>query len=180
MEEKKSFLMWIKEHKKQLIIAGFSIASIVGIVIAIKNRESIMRMWESLRRSITKQPIKSTERNIKFSTTTAPFSVPELKVVVPVVSKDFIDYLTGIKCTATELGDKVLCSPQTINKRIVAAGLATKLPCGEYSLTEVGRQLGEQTKKTTSYGHAFSNLEWDAKVLEIIFSEEELLEIGKL
>lgn len=34
MEEKKSFLIWVKEHKKQLIIAGVSVATIVGIILA--------------------------------------------------------------------------------------------------------------------------------------------------
>lgn len=81
MEEKKSFLIWVKEHKKQLIIAGVGVATIVGIILAIKNRESIMRMWESLRLSITKQPLKATEGKSMLSTTSAPISVPVIEVV---------------------------------------------------------------------------------------------------
>lgn len=81
MEEKKSFLIWVKEHKKQLIIAGVSVATIVGIILAIKNRESIMRMWESLRLAITKQPSKADEVKSMLSTTSVPISVPVIEVV---------------------------------------------------------------------------------------------------
>ena len=99
-------------------------------------------------------------------------------MVVPVISSEVLDNLTGNKLTATELGNKVWCSAQAINKKIVAAGLATKLPCGEYSLTEAGRLLGDHTWKTTWAGNSFSNIEWDEKILEIIFNAEELLEIA--
>jgi len=163
MEEKKSLITWVKEHKTELIILSITI---VGTVLVVKNWDTIKGVFN---------PSKSSP---KPDLIIEPVVEKVLVPVAPVVSKDFIDNLTGIKFTATELGDKVWCSAQAINKRIVATGLATKLPCGEYSLTEVGSLLGEQTKKTTRYGHAFSNIEWDAKVLEIIFSEEELLEIA--
>lgn len=163
MEEKKSLITWAKEHKTELIILGITI---VGTVLIVKNWDTIKSLFN---------PSKSVPKpDLVIEPIVKKVVVPR----VPVVSKDFIDNLTGIKCTATELGDKVWCSAQAINKRIVDAGLATKLPCGEYSLTEVGSLLGEKTKKTTRYGHAFSNIEWDAKVLEIIFSEAELLEIA--
>ena len=45
-------------------------------------------------------------------------------------------------------------------------------------MTEAGRLVGEHTLKTTCAGHSFSNIEWDEKILEIIFRAEELLEIA--
>lgn len=81
------------------------------------------------------------------------------KTVSPIISSNILENLTGNKLTATVLGNKMLCSAQAINKRIVAVGLATKLPCGEYELTEAGRLLGESTWKVTRRGHSFSNIE---------------------
>jgi hypothetical protein len=160
MEEKKSLLTWVKEHKTELIILG---VTAVGTILVIKNWDSIKGIFKS------SNSISTPTVNIK----------PILEeVVIPVLPSDIIDNLTGNKLTATELGNKVWCSAQAINKRIVAAGLATKLPCGDYSLTEAGRLLGEHTWKTTWAGHPFSNIEWDEKILEIIFKAEELLEIA--
>ena len=45
-------------------------------------------------------------------------------------------------------------------------------------MTEAGRMLGKDTWKTTAAGHSFSNIEWDEKILEVIFSPEELLDIA--
>ena len=91
-----------------------------------------------------------------------------------VIPESFVKNLSGNKLTARKLGDQALCSAQEINKRIVAKGLATKLPCGDYQMTEVGKALGENTIKTNRYGITFMNIEWDEKVLELIFSPEEL------
>ena len=45
--------------------------------------------------------------------------------------------------TATKLGGKVGVSNREINRRLVDAGLAVRLPCGEYILTEQGKLMGE-------------------------------------
>lgn len=175
MEEKKSFLIWVKEHKKQLIIAGVSVATIVGIIIAIKNRESIIRLWTSLKKTIEKTPeIKpSVSTEIAIAAPDATQTVASIKS-----SRDILENLTGNRLTATSLGDKVWCSAQTINKRLVSSGLIERLPCGEYSLTEAGKLLGEHTIKTTRAGYTFSNIEWDDSVLGIIFNPNELKEIA--
>ena len=81
MEDKTGILAWIKAHKKELIIAGISITAIISAILVIKNRESIMRMWESLRLSITKQPLKATEGKSMLSTRSAPISVPVIEIV---------------------------------------------------------------------------------------------------
>jgi predicted transcriptional regulator len=177
MEEKKSFLLWVKVHKKQLIIAGVSLATIVGIILGIKNRESIIRFWNSLKKAIEKtpeiRPSVNTEMAVAVASHDATQTVASIKI-----SSDILENLTGNKLTATSLGDKVWCSAQTINKRLVSSGLAEKLPCGEYSLTEAGKLLGEHTIKTTRAGYTFSNIEWDDSVLGIIFNPDELKEIA--
>lgn len=160
MSEKHKFVEWVKVHKTELLIAG---VTVVGTVLIIKNRDAIKGLF------------KVTECSIPDIVKIEPVAE---EIVAPVISKDILDNLTGNQLTARALGDKVWCSAQAINKRIVATGLAVKLPCGEYMMTEAGRMLGKDTWKTTAAGHSFSNIEWDEKILEVIFSPEELLDIA--
>jgi len=81
MEDKTGILAWIKAHKKELIITGTSMTAIIGVILGIKNRESIMRMWKSLRLSVTKQPLEAAEVKSILSKTSAPISVPVIEVV---------------------------------------------------------------------------------------------------
>lgn len=48
-EDKKGFISWIKAHKKQLILAGLSITTLISIVLSLKNKDSIMKFWNSLK-----------------------------------------------------------------------------------------------------------------------------------
>lgn len=161
-KDKKGVIMWIRTYKKELIISGVLV--IVGGVLVIKNWDFIKKFF------------KSTKPVVFQASEVEPLME---KVVMPAIPSGILDNLSGNKLTATELGNKVWCSAQAINKRIVASGLATKLPCGEYSITDAGSLLGESTWKVTGAGHSFSNIEWDEKILEIIFSQEELLEIAR-
>ena len=161
--EQCSFITWVKAHKTELIIAGIAGVTVVGTVLVVKNLESIKGIF------------KSAESIIPDNVTIEPVAE---KTIVPIIPNDILDNLTGNKLTARALGEKVCCSAQEINKRIVTAGLAVKLPCGEYMMTEAGRILGKDTLKTTAAGHTFSNIEWDEKILEVIFSPKELLDIA--
>lgn len=160
MSENNKFVNWMKAHKTELIIAG---VTVVGTVLVVKNWNSIKGLF------------KTTEAVVPDIAKIEPVAE---EIVAPIISSDILENLTGNKLTARALGDKVCCSAQAINKRIVAAGLAVKLPCGEYMMTEAGRMLGKYTWKTTAAGHSFSNIEWDEKILEVIFSPEELLDIA--
>lgn len=160
MSENNKFVSWVKAHKTKLIIAG---VTVVGTVLVVKNWDSIKGLF------------KATEVVVPDIAKIEPVAE---EIVAPIISSDTLENLTGNKFTARALGDKVWCSAQAINKRIVAAGLAVKLPCGEYMMTEAGRLLGQDTWKTTAAGHSFSNIEWDEKILEVIFSPEELLDIA--
>ena len=80
-EEKTGILAWIKAHKKELIITGISMTTIIGVILGIKNREAIMNLWESLRLAITKQPLEAAEVKSILSTTSAPISVPVIDIV---------------------------------------------------------------------------------------------------
>lgn len=55
-KEKKTFVDWIKEHKKELIIAGVSIATIIAVIVGIKNHKALEEAWASLRKLVEKTP----------------------------------------------------------------------------------------------------------------------------
>lgn len=70
--EKKSFITWVKEHKKQLVIAGVSITAIVLAILAVKNRETLIKLWAELKdaimditKSADKITVESTEPSVK-------------------------------------------------------------------------------------------------------------------
>lgn len=72
LEEKEGLLIWIKRYKKHLIIAGVSITAIVGIILGIKNKDEIIKMWEVLAEKIK---IQST---IEATSISASVSSPSL------------------------------------------------------------------------------------------------------
>ncbi len=59
MEDKqKGGIAWARAHKKQLLLAGVSVTTIIGIVVGLKNKDTIMDLWVSLEKSIQKAPEK--------------------------------------------------------------------------------------------------------------------------
>lgn len=61
MKERKGLIRWIKEHKRELAIAGFSIAALILLVLGIKNRETLKAIWDSLRSSVTQPTTRAEE-----------------------------------------------------------------------------------------------------------------------
>ncbi len=51
---KKDIIKWIKEHKKELIIAGISITAIVAFVLGIKNKDILKETMKNLQEVIKK------------------------------------------------------------------------------------------------------------------------------
>ena len=82
MEERKGLIRWIKEHKKELIIAGISIATLVLIVLGIKNRETLAALWDSLREVAKEPTAKIAGPVIKVATEIPQDSAQEVIVVM--------------------------------------------------------------------------------------------------
>lgn len=55
-ESKKSFIDWVKAHKKELIIAGVSTTAMIVLVLCYRNRKQIMALWATLQGAIAKTP----------------------------------------------------------------------------------------------------------------------------
>ena len=78
MNEQRKFVKWIKDHKKALIIAGISVATLIAVVLGIKKKEEIKAVWASLRKVVEKPAAHMLKET---SVTTA------IETVCPVVEK---------------------------------------------------------------------------------------------
>ena len=65
LETKTGFIAWVKSHKKQLILSGVGITTIIGIILGIKNKDALEALWGSFE-EITKRA------------RTAPLALPEV------------------------------------------------------------------------------------------------------
>lgn len=72
MKEKRSLIRWIKAHKRELVIAGVSIAAVIGVVLLIRNQAALKAYWEALLRAIGKpgqSSVKAVEKVVKTTET---------------------------------------------------------------------------------------------------------------
>lgn len=72
-ETKSGFITWGKVHKKQLILAGVGITTIIGIILGLKNKDALEALWASPEESIKKVPAET------------PAALPAAPVTAPVL-----------------------------------------------------------------------------------------------
>ena len=82
MEDRKSLIQWIKDHKKQLIIAGISIGTLIMIILGIKNRAAIRAVWDSLKEVVKHPTAKPAEEVEKVVTEISPAPAAEIVTAV--------------------------------------------------------------------------------------------------
>ncbi len=59
MEEKKEmFVIWVKEHKTELIITGISATIVIAVILGVKNYKMLEQVWASLKKLVEKAPNK--------------------------------------------------------------------------------------------------------------------------
>ncbi len=96
-EQKKGFLAWVKNHRKELIIAGISATALIGIIICLKNRDSIEALWKSLIGAIEKSPTEApkisqtTIEKIAQSSVTVTDVINPTEIVVTNTTRTFQD-----------------------------------------------------------------------------------------
>lgn len=76
MEEKQTFIKWVKAHKKELVVAGVSVAALIGIIVGVKHKDSILALWDSLKKDVVELPTKSAEKSMPMAE-----SIPETKII---------------------------------------------------------------------------------------------------
>ncbi len=67
MNEKKSIIRWIKEHKSELIICGVSIAALIGVFLFVRNHEALEEQWKELLDNILKLKKSPEDINVFIS-----------------------------------------------------------------------------------------------------------------
>ena len=70
--ENSDFWSWVKAHKKQLMIVGISIATTVSIVIGIKNKDTLIPLWNTL-----EEKVKKTQHSTVTPLSAVPTALPE-------------------------------------------------------------------------------------------------------
>ena len=60
-KDRKGFVAWIKAHKKQLILVGVSIPTIIAVVLGLKNKDALKALWDNLNEEIKKSNIYSSK-----------------------------------------------------------------------------------------------------------------------
>ena len=71
------FVAWVRAHKKQLLLAGISTTAILGIILGLKNRETIIKLWAALESGNEKN--RAEIPNVSFATQSP---MPPLEEVV--------------------------------------------------------------------------------------------------
>lgn len=88
--EKAGFLQWIKEYKKQLALAGVSVVALITMVLGLKNKDSIAKLWESLKELVEKGEPMSAKWFEKAD-------LKELEEVREKAQKDFLNPNLGLE-----------------------------------------------------------------------------------
>ena len=47
-KDKKGVIVWIKAHRKQLILVGISIPTIIAVTFKVKNKDELKALWHDL------------------------------------------------------------------------------------------------------------------------------------
>lgn len=152
---------WVWEHKKWIAIVGIGT---VVVIVGLKKRDTIKELLTALTKGGA--AVDSAEQVTEATNA----------VLIPA---EVLKHRTGVMLTPTKLGDMVGASAQEINKRIVAAELAERLPCGEYILTEKGKMFAQKGLTVRPWGYTAPLMEYDEAVLELIFTPDELAKIAE-
>lgn len=91
MHEQKRLIRWIKKHKAELIIAGFSIGALILMVIGLKNHEMIKDVWESLRASVAQPKANVAKTVTKVTVDIQPEPIQEIVTTIT-SNSDSISY----------------------------------------------------------------------------------------
>lgn len=112
MKERKGLIRWINEHKKELIIAGISIGTLVLIILSIKNRDAIKTVWTSLR-DVVKQPTTNVAETV---TTVTVDNIPQvpLKGVAEAIASNSETLSFEVRRHIRNLPDGWHASPEKI------------------------------------------------------------------
>ena len=82
--DKKGFIAWVKEHKTQLLLTGISVTAILATALGLKNKDTIIDLWNTLKNQIEKGSLYSSKWFEKAS-------LEELYAARKLVQQDFLN-----------------------------------------------------------------------------------------
>lgn len=82
VDDRKGFIVWIKEHKSQILLAGISVTAILATVLGLKNKDAINDLWNTLKKQIEKGSLYSSKWFEKAS-------LEELEAARKLVQQDY-------------------------------------------------------------------------------------------
>ncbi len=82
-EDKNTFIKWIKEHKKELKIAGISVAVLIALVLAIKNRAALADVMKKVMASVSKSNKTVAAQTVKAVKADSCARVTDIAKAVP-------------------------------------------------------------------------------------------------
>ena len=123
MAERKNLIQWVKEHKKQLIIAGIGIGTLILIIWGIKNRKTIESLLDSLKDAVKNPTAKNAEEISKAVMERAlvpePIPLPEPDpVIVPVTASNLEELPFAVRRHIRNLPDGWHASPEKIEEAL--------------------------------------------------------------
>ena len=59
--DEKEVVIWIKEHKFQLLLTGVSVSTILATALGLKNKDAITELWNTLKKRIEKGSLYSSK-----------------------------------------------------------------------------------------------------------------------
>ena len=61
LKSRTDFISWIKTYRKQLILIGVSIPTLIAIVLGVKSKDALMSVWQNLKEEIRKSNLYSSK-----------------------------------------------------------------------------------------------------------------------
>ena len=86
-EEKKRLIRWIKTHKKELVISGIGISSIIATVLILNNKDDLVAVVRNLYKKINYTQAKTIVNAHEFNNTPLVESLNESHLVCDIVEK---------------------------------------------------------------------------------------------
>lgn len=59
--DKKRFLVWIKEHKTQILLTGTSVTAILATALGLKNKDAMIELWNTMKQQMEKGSLYSSK-----------------------------------------------------------------------------------------------------------------------
>ncbi len=107
--EKRKFFVWLKAHKKQLLLAGIAVSVVIASVLMFKNKDSVITFWEDLKSTIEKEKTK-----IPTSETVQSFKATEIQNIVELSDCEKSSSLIDVRTHIMNLPENKYPSPEKV------------------------------------------------------------------